>query len=78
MALWIGIIGMFLLLLAFLLNQLNIWKADYLIYDLTNAVGGIMMVIYAYLIDSWPFLILNAVWGLFSLKDVFVDLKRRK
>ena len=78
MSLLIGIIGMFLLLLAFLLNQINIWKPDYLIYDLTNAIGGILMVIYAYLINSWPFLILNAVWALFSIKDVFVDLKRIK
>ena len=77
MELIIGFIGMTMILFAFIMNQLNKWKNDSLLYDGFNAVGGILMVTYALLIKSYPFLILNAVWAIFSIKDVFQSFKKK-
>ena len=73
----IGVIGAALILIAFSLNQTNIWKNSSFQYDLTNLVGGGVLMYYAFLLDSWPFLILNAVWTLVSLKDVLASLFAR-
>lgn len=72
----IGIIGMVFILTAFLLNQMNIWTKEMLIYDLCNFLGGLLLVIYAWDGRAWPFLILNVVWTLYSLKDVVRTLFR--
>ena len=74
----IGAVGALLLLVAFTLNQLHRWKNDYLIYDLTNFIGGLFLVAYAVLIKSYPFLVLNLVWTVVSLRDTVIDLKRKK
>ncbi len=66
----IGISGAAIILVAFLLNQLNKWKNDSFIYDFANFIGSLLLVIYAILLSSYPFLILNGVWAAFSLKDV--------
>ncbi len=70
----IGLTGTSLILLAFLMNQINYWSNDSLIYDFINFVGSSLMSFYALTINSFPFLILNLVWALFSLKDVLKDL----
>ena len=73
----IGITGASLILLAFFLNQTGKWSVGNVKYDFLNGVGSLLMVIYAVLLDSIPFLILNAVWALVSLKDVFKYLVKR-
>ena len=70
----LGIIGMVLILLAFLLNQRHIWTEDMLRYDLCNAIGSLLLVIYAYEGRAWPFVILNGVWAAYSLKDIITDV----
>lgn len=72
----IGVLGAAMLLLAFILNQLHIWKDEYFIYDLCNMIGGGLLVWYALLLSSYPFAVLNGVWGLVSLKDVITDYRR--
>ena len=72
----IGFIGMFLILFAFIMNQLNKWDSNALIYDLFNSMGGLMLITYALMIKSYPFLILNVVWTVVSIKDVFMDLRK--
>lgn len=66
----IGIIGAVLVLIAFLMNQTNKWKNDSIKYDLVNFLGSLALVIYAVLTESYPFLVLNSVWAIFSLKDI--------
>ncbi len=73
---FIGASGAFIILLAFILLQVHKWKEDYFIYDFFNLVGGLLLVIYALLLSSYPFLILNAVWAALSLRDVIFDLQR--
>lgn len=71
----IGIIGMALILLAFLLNQVNLWKNDDLLYDVTNFVGSAGLVYYAWIGNAIPFIVLNVVWAFFSLRDIFIDVE---
>jgi hypothetical protein len=72
----IGVSGAALLLLSFILNQLHVWKDDYLIYDLCNMAGGALLVWYAVLLAAWPFAVLNGIWSLVSLRDVVGDATR--
>ena len=74
----IGIVGAFLILVAFILNQTHKWDEDDLIYDLINFAGSLFLVIYALLLKSFPFIILNAVWGLFSLKDILFKFFKKE
>lgn len=76
MPLLIGTIGATLILIAFVLNQLHVWKDRDLRYDIVNVLGGALLVTYAVLINSWPFAVLNSVWTLVSLRDVFLNFGR--
>jgi len=72
----IGFTGMALILFAFIMNQFHKWKDDSLGYDLVNVIGATLLIAYALLINSLPFLILNGVWMLVSLRDVLWDVKQ--
>lgn len=73
----IGIIGAGIVLVAFVLNQTNVWKNDNVRYDILNLVGSFLLVLYAVLLESIPFFILNLVWGLVSLMDVIKYFLRK-
>jgi len=72
----IGALGATLILIAFILNQLNKWEKTDMSYDLVNLIGSILLIIFSYLISAWPFIILNSVWAVVSLRDVIIDLKK--
>lgn len=74
----IGTAGATIVLLFFLLNQFNKIKNDNVWYDAGNFVGSLLLVVYAYLLSSVPFLILNAIWAAVSLKDAIADLGRKE
>jgi len=66
----IGICGAGIILIFFGLNQFGRLTSGSLVYDLGNAIGGTLLVVFAYLTDSMPFLVLNSVWAIVSWKDV--------
>ncbi|MDQ6985607.1 MAG: hypothetical protein Q9M91_02260 [Candidatus Dojkabacteria bacterium] len=70
----IGVSGATIVLVAFLMNQLNKWTNDNIKYDFLNFLGSLLLVIYALLLGSVPFLVLNTIWGGFSLIDVIKKL----
>ena len=72
----IGALGATLILIAFILNQLNKWKKTDLSYDIVNLVGSVLLIIFSYMINAWPFIILNSVWAVVSLRDVIIDIKK--
>ncbi len=72
----IGSLGACLILIAFIMNQLHKWQEDSLIYDFVNLIGSLLLVIYAIILVSYPFLILNLVWLGLSIRDVVMDLKK--
>lgn len=72
----IGILGASIILLAFLLNQFGKWSTESFSYDVANVIGSGILIVYAYLLASWPFMALNAVWFLVSLKGVVGSVRR--
>ena len=73
----IGSFGAFLILLAFLMNQTNRWKSDDFIYDFVNLIGGMILIIYGVYTQAWPFVAINIVWSLYSLRDVIKFLAKK-
>jgi len=74
----IGSTGAAIILIAFFLNQTHKLSQDSLKYDVSNLIGSGLLVIYAVLLSSVPFAILNGVWFLVSLRDTFSDSRRKK
>ncbi len=59
----LGIFGMFLVLVAFVLDEfVRSFNQNTLVYNLINILGSGLLMYYAFSIHSWPFIILNAVW----------------
>ena len=63
MTLIVGVGGMIFILIAFILDEFvpgfdqNTWR-----YNLLNIMGSGLLIYYAFSLESWPFIILNAVW----------------
>lgn len=74
----IGIVGMMLILIAFFQVQRHAWSQDSLKYDIVNFIGSSLLVFYAVTGGAWPFVILNGVWALYSLKDIIADITTKK
>lgn len=72
----IGIIGTSIILVSFLLNQFGKWPAESRSYDVSNAIGSAVLIGYAVLLESIPFLILNAVWFAVSFRDILISYKK--
>ena len=70
----IGVIGALLILVCFVGNELNKLDKHSVWYDAGNIIGSILLLIYAYLLHSWPFLVLNIVWALVALRDLLQTL----
>lgn len=75
MEILIGTIGATIILIGFLLNQFGKLDKDDFRYDLINTIGSIFLILYALILSSIPFIILNTVWGLVSLRDL---IKKQK
>ncbi len=59
----IGISGMIFILVAFILDEFfKTWQQNSIRYNLLNLIGSLLLLYYAYAIDSWPFIILNGLW----------------
>ncbi len=76
--LMIGVMGALIVLVFFILEQTHKISNDSIWYDFGNFVGSSLLVIYAILLSSIPFIILNGFWAIFSLRDVILDLKRKE
>jgi hypothetical protein len=66
----IGIAGASIILVAFLLNQAGKMNAQSKWYDAINAIGSLVLIVYAILLDSVPFVLLNTVWMIVSVKGL--------
>ena len=72
---WIGSLGVTLLLLAFVLNLLEKLKSDTILYLVLNIVGAGLAGVSSYMIEFWPFVILECVWVFASLVPLIKKLK---
>lgn len=75
-AFWSGILGVCAILTGFLLINTHRVTADSLLYDVLNAVGSMLLIVSAVMTKAWPFVIVNGVFAVYSLKDIlFQDLR---
>jgi hypothetical protein len=74
---FIGILGMLMILVAFAMNLFKKMKIDDISYNVLNFAGGGLLAYYAMVLASIPFLILQLVWAFFALyKLVMILLKK--
>ena len=69
---WYGVIGVFLLLAAYFLTMVKVLKMNTVLYYVLNILGAGFAGYSSYLIEFWPFVVLEAVWVVVS----FVPLIR--
>lgn len=63
--------GVIVLLIAFLLNLFNKLSSDSKVYKLMNVAGAATCCYSSYLISFYPFVVLEAVWGIVALISLF-------
>ncbi len=64
---WIGFIGVFLILLAYILNLIGQLKTKDLSFILLNLIGASMACLASILMEYLPFIILEGVWAIVSI-----------
>lgn len=67
---WIGSIGVFQILLAYILNVFGKLKNKDLSFILLNLIGASMACLASILMEYLPFIILEAVWAFVSLASL--------
>jgi hypothetical protein len=64
---WIGFIGVFQILFAYILNVIGKIKSTSIIFILLNLIGASMACYASILMQYIPFIILEGVWAVISL-----------
>ncbi|MBC7850766.1 MAG: hypothetical protein H7Y31_13580 [Chitinophagaceae bacterium] len=67
----IGTIGVGLILLAYFCSTFKILPAEGRVFFMLNILGAGLACYASYLINYWPFVILEAVWCLVSMIGLF-------
>jgi len=68
---WLGFFGVFLILLAYILNELGKITNKNLLFILLNLIGASIACVASILINYIPFIILEGVWALVSFNSLF-------
>lgn len=74
---WIGFIGVFQILLAYILNIVGKIKSTDLTFILLNVIGSSMACLASVLMEYIPFIILEGVWAIVSLISL-IKYKRKQ
>jgi hypothetical protein len=64
---WIGTIGVGLILIAYFCSTFNWLSAHGRVFFLLNTIGASMSCFASYLINYWPFVVLEGTWAIVSL-----------
>jgi len=73
----IGTLGVSILLLAFLLQILKVLSVESSAYSILNGLGAALAGYSSWLIDFKPFVILEAVWVMVSLYNLYKNLNTK-
>jgi hypothetical protein len=73
----IGSIGVWLILFAYFLNTIGAIKKDKRLFYVMNIIGAALACYASFLIDYWPFVILEGVWTLVSIYGLMKTMKIR-
>jgi len=68
---WIGFIGVFLILLAYILNVTNKISNKNIAFIILNFVGASLACLASVLMKYVPFIVLEGVWAFVSLFSLF-------
>lgn len=74
----IGGIGLIMLLSAFGLVQFRKLTDDSPIYNILNITGALLVMIYVLSFKAWLSVLLNIIWAVIGLWDLFKNYKKRK
>ena len=69
----LGFLGLFIIFIAYVLNNWNKFKKNKRYFYLRNILGSCFLAYYSFEISSIPFLILQVFWILASLYSLFFD-----
>ena len=75
---WIGTIGVSLILIAFGLTLTKKWSSDMPIYLIVNIIGCTLTTTYDVLRGISPFFFLQATWGIFAVVKLISVLKKKR
>lgn len=77
---YIGSLGVFLILLAYMLNVFNKIKSKDVSFILLNLFGASLACLASALMNYWPFIILEAVWALVSFLSLikYINNKQKR
>lgn len=75
---WLGFIGVFLILLAYILNALDKISNKNLSFILLNLIGASIACFASVLLKYTPFIILEGVWALVSVNSLVKYFKQAK
>jgi len=70
--------GALLILAGFILSQRNLLDADSYLYLILNLVGATILVVLAFQMQRWGFVLLEGVWALVALVGVILRLVRKE
>lgn len=70
-----GTVGVGLVLVAYFLNTLRYIPVNGKLFYVLNSIGGALSCYAAFLIDFWPFVILEAVWTVVSVYGLMKAMK---
>lgn len=73
---WLGFIGVFLILLAYILNELGKITHKNLVFILLNLIGASIACLASVLLNYLPFIILEGIWALVSLNSLITYIKQ--
>jgi len=68
---YVGWLGAVIFIVAYLLLSLEYISAKKYLYHILNALGAICLVINAVVIDDYPNIFVNGIWGLIALFAVY-------
>ena len=74
----IGSIGVGLILIAFFCSTFKIMCSDSKAYFIVNVIGAGLACYASYLIDYWPFVILEGTWTLVSIIGLLQSTRKVK
>ena len=75
---WLGALGVFQILLAYVLNLAKKVETTDWSFLILNTVGASMACSASVLLEYWPFIILEGVWALTSLISVIQKIRLKK
>jgi hypothetical protein len=71
----VGVVGMLMLLGAFLLNLMGRLSPVSLSYQVANALGAALLALYSIYLEVWIFAVLEGVWGSVALIRLLRSLR---